>query len=131
MNYIVDPNLIYLLTVVDWIKFFIGIMTAFLIVGFGVLVGCAIYNYVESENPRYRDETRKWNRKWYKWCKQFAITVGVFMVISIALTIFIPSKNTIITMEIAKAATYENVELGVQQLKEAVDYVINAINSLK
>ena len=131
MNYIIDPNLIYLISVVDWLKTFICIMTASLIVGLGVLVGCAIYNYVESENPRYRDESRKWNRKWYQWCKRFAIIVGILMVIFVAFMIFIPSKDTIITMEIAKAATYKNVELGFQQLKEAVDYVINAIKSLK
>ena len=131
MNYIVDPNLIYLLSVVDGLKIFIGMMTAILIVGFGVLVGCAIYNYVESENQRYRDETRKWNHKWYKWCKRLSIVVGVFAVLFIAISIFVPSKETIVYIEIAKAATYENVELGVQQLKEAVDYVINAINSLK
>lgn len=131
MNYIVDPNLVYILSVVDSLKTFILITTAFLIVSFGVLVGCAIYNYVESENPEYRDESRKWNRKWYQWCKRFAIMVGILVAIFIAFTIFIPSKDTIIAMEIAKAATYENVELGIQHLKEAVDYVINAINSLK
>ena len=131
MNYIVDPNLIYLLTVVDKFKIFIGIITAFLIVGLGILIGCTIYNYVESENPEYRDESRKWNRKWYKWCKRLSISVSVFTVLFIALFIFVPSKDTIVCMEIAKTATYENVELGFQRLKEAVDYVINAINSLK
>ena len=71
MNYVVDPNLIYLLTVVNGLKIFISITTACLIVGFVTLVGCTIYNYVESENPDYTDTARQWNRRWHKWCKRF------------------------------------------------------------
>ena len=45
--------------------------------------------------------------------------------------VFIPNKQTIIEMMIAKKATYDNVSWTIEQVKEAVDYVISAIKEIK
>ncbi len=37
----------------------------------------------------------------------------------------------IITMKVAELATKENIALTAQQLKEIVDYIINALKELK
>ena len=54
--------------------------------------------------------------------------VGIFCLIA---AIFIPSKETLIEMQVAKYATWENAEWTVDAVKDAVDYIVNAIGSLK
>ena len=53
------------------------------------------------------------------------------LVISGLILMFVPSKETLIEMMIAKQATYENATWTLDTLKSAVDYVIQAIQSLK
>ena len=55
----------------------------------------------------------------------------VALIISGLILMFVPSKETLIEMMIAKQATYENATWTVDALKSAVDYVIQAIQSLK
>lgn len=47
------------------------------------------------------------------------------------LSVFVPSKETLLSMMVAKFATYENAELTVDAIKDAVDYIVAAIASLK
>ena len=56
----------------------------------------------------------------------FPITI-VFLIISI----LIPSKETLISMMIAKYATKENLGMTVEGIKSAVDYIMNAIKETK
>ena len=57
--------------------------------------------------------------------------VGACTVVCIIAAVFIPTKNTLIEMQIAKFATWENAEWTVDAVKDAVDYIVNAIGSLK
>ena len=41
--------------------------------------------------------------------------------------IFIPSKRTLIEMEVAKHATYENMEIVEEKIKDATDYILEKI----
>ena len=59
------------------------------------------------------------------------IISGVIIIISIFSIIFIPSKQTLIEMMIANAATKGNIELTGEVVKNIVDYVIETINKLK
>ena len=45
--------------------------------------------------------------------------------------VFIPNRDTLIEMQIARLATKENVTGAVDSIKAAVDYVIDAVKSLK
>ena len=49
----------------------------------------------------------------------------------IIVTVFIPSKETLIEMQIAKYVTWENAEWTVDTIKDAVDYIANAIGSIR
>ena len=62
--------------------------------------------------------------------KALKIAIGV-LVISGLVLVFVPSKETLIEMMIAKQATYENATWTLDALKSAVDYVVQAIQSLK
>lgn len=50
--------------------------------------------------------------------------IGLVLII---LSVFIPSKQTSIEMMVARTATFDNVDWSVQQVKEIVDYIVNAL----
>ena len=59
-----------------------------------------------------------------------AITIlGICLAIACIGLIFCPSKETMIEMLVAKTATYENAEWTVETVKEAVDYIIQAVKT--
>jgi Na+/melibiose symporter-like transporter len=45
--------------------------------------------------------------------------------------VFIPNKETLIEMQVAKLATPENAEMTVEKLKGVVDYIIEKAATLK
>ena len=47
--------------------------------------------------------------------------------IALLIALLIPSKETMIQMELARHVTYENVETIVEQITEATDYIIDRI----
>jgi len=65
------------------------------------------------------------NPMWFYWLSVVSC-VRVFVGV-----IFIPSRNTMLEMQIARYATYENAEWTVETIKSAVDYIVQAIGSLK
>lgn len=84
-------------------------------------------NAVNAANASICDDERKAVRFFTKALK---IAIGVCIVSGLFL-VFVPSKETLIEMMVAKQATYENATWTVDALKSAVDYVVQAIQSLK
>ena len=80
-----------------------------------------------QDYPSISDDERKAVRFFTKALK---VGIGVCIVAGLFL-VFVPSKETLIEMMIAKQATYENATWTVDALKSAVDYVVQAIQSLK
>ena len=128
MNYIINPSWFYWLGVVESIRHF---MVAAFIVSIVVVVASAIIVPVNMrmirDFPEMSDDERKTVQFFTKALK---IAIGV-LVISGLVLVFVPSKETLIEMMIAKQATYENATWTLDALKSAVDYVIQAIQSLK
>lgn len=63
--------------------------------------------------------------------KKLEITACIIFMLSLFCMVFVPSKEVLIEMEVAKLATKQNVELTVESLKSIVDYIIDAIAKLK
>ena len=128
MNYIINPSWFYWLGVVESMRHF---MVAAFIVSIAVVVVSAIIIPMNismiREFPDFSDDERKTVQFFTKALK---IAIGV-LVISGLVLVFVPSKETLIEMMIAKQATYENATWTLDALKSAVDYVIQAIQSLK
>lgn len=128
MNYIINPCWFYWLGVVESMLYF---MVAAFIVSIVVVVVSAIIIPMNismiREFPDMSDDERKTVQFFTKALK-IAI---VALVISGLILMFVPSKETLIEMMIAKQATYENATWTLDALKSAVDYVIQAIQSLK
>lgn len=128
MNYIINPSWFYWLGVVNSMR---GFMLAAFIVAI-IIVGVALIvipwnTYIIREFPRVSDDERKTRQFFTKALKP---AIGVCIAAALFL-IFVPSKDTLIEMMIAKQATYENATWTLDALKSAVDYVVQAIQSLK
>ena len=118
MNYIVDPSWVYWMNVADaakWISAIVGGICAI-----ALIIGVPIAIYESCEDRPWHDEVKKW-----------ALPCIIASVVLIAIAVFVPSKKTLITMKVAELATKENIDMTAQQLKEIVDYIINAIKELK
>ena len=128
MNYIINPSWFYWLGVVETMRYF---MIAAFIVSIVTIGAALIIIPVDvkmiQDYPHMCDFEKKTVRFFTKALK---VAIGV-LVISGLILMFVPSKETLIEMMIAKQATYENATWTVDALKSAVDYVIQAIQSLK
>ena len=128
MNYIINPSWFYWLGVVHSMRGFI--LTAFIvsiiIIGVALIIIPVNVKLIQDD-PSISDDERKAVRFFTKALK---VAIGVCIVAGLFL-VFVPSKETLIEMMVAKQATYENATGTVDALKSAVDYVVQAIQSLK
>ena len=110
-GYIINPMWFYWVDVLDGLESIIVIL-AYLI-GVGGFIGGLIYcadNYIDDEEkPRV-----------IRWVKIWAVTISVL----ILLTVLIPSKETMIQMQLAKFGTYENVGHVIETIQDATDYIL-------
>ncbi len=114
MDYIINPMWFYWLQVADDAKFLLAIAGAI-----GGIIAIAIWLCVIGNGGMSIEEGKRVAKiaKWY------AIMFWLIFIISI----FIPSKQTLIEMEIAKHATYSNVESVKEQIKDAADYILDRL----
>ena len=63
--------------------------------------------------------------------QRVATVLAVLAVIMFAIYAFIPSRETLIEMQIAKFTTVENAERALDAVKSATDYIISAIKELQ
>ena len=128
MNYIINPSWFYWLGVVNSMRGFmlVAFIVAIIIVGVSLIIIPVNVKLIQ-DYPSISDDERKVVRFFTRALK---IAIGVGIVAGLSL-VFVPSKETLIEMMIAKQATYENATWTVDALKSAVDYVVQAIQSLK
>lgn len=126
MTYVIDPKLVYLMSVAGGLKTIAIILAVFVGLALLAFLGAYFYNYWQSVEYSADD-----NKIYEKLCKKWAIICLVLFVILSILVVGMPDRHTMIEMFIAKTATVENLSMGVEAVKEATDYVINAIKSLE
>lgn len=128
MNYIINPSWFYWLGVVHSMRGFmlVAFIVAIIIIGVSLIIIPVNVKLIQ-DYPSICDDERKAVRFFTKALK---IAIGVCIVAGLFL-VFVPSKETLIEMMVAKQATYENATWTVDALKSAVDYVVQAIQSLK
>lgn len=128
MNYIINPSWFYWLGVVNSMRGFmlVAFIVAVIIIGVALIIIPVNVKLIQ-DYPRICDDERKAVRFFTKALK---VAIGVCVASGLFL-VFVPSKETLIEMMVAKQATYENATWTVDALKSAVDYVVQAIQSLK
>ena len=128
MNYIINPSWFYWLGVVNSMRGFMlaAFIVAIIIIGVALII-IPVNVKLIWDYPRISDDERKVVRFFTRALK---VSIGV-CIVAVLFLVFVPSKETLIEMMIAKQATYENATWTVDALKSAVDYVVQAIQSLK
>ena len=122
MDYIINPMWFYWLQVADAVKSECIILTV--IIGSILVIAafvCGVWT-IFGDNY-YTDECAKL----IKYIKRL---VPIFIITTLCV-IFVPSKRTLIEMEIAKHATYSNVESVKEQIKDATDYILDKLEGDK
>lgn len=119
MDYIINPSWFYWIEVANAVKTCSFVAAAILLFASIVL---AVASHIDDDFMEHEDAKKK--RKVMAVC---LVALALFS----AVGIFVPSKQTLIEMMIAKKATYDNVSWTLEQVKEAVDYVISAIKEIK
>lgn len=111
-DYIVNPMWFYWLHLVGELReLCFGIFIVYIIV---VIIG---FIYVLVEGDYMKDEA-------IEKIKRTAIKITIIAMIVLVIGIVIPSKGTMIEMEVAKHATYENIEMVEEKIKDATDYIL-------
>ena len=128
MNYIINPSWFYWLGVVESMRYF---MIAAFIISIAAIIVSIIIVPVDMRMIRDFPDMSDDERKSVQFFTKVLKAAIWALVISGLILLFVPSKETIIGMMIAKQATYENATWTLDALKSAVDYVIQAIQSLK
>ena len=123
-NYVIDPKVFYWMNVLGILQTVLAVFGGACVAAFFCLVAGWIYNSCEVK--RGYDQ----NLAYLKACKRWAIVTGIVGFILVTVSIFIPGRTTSIEMIIAKAATFDNVNWTVQQVKDVVDYVVQAIKGI-
>lgn len=128
MNYIINLSWFYWLGVVNSMRGFmlVAFIVAIIIIGVSLIIIPVNVKLIQDYSSICDDE-RKAVRFFTKALK---VAIGVCIASGLFL-VFVPSKETLIEMMVAKQATYENATWTVDALKSAVDYVVQAIQSLK
>lgn len=120
------------------IFYWIGVSSAaqaFFVISVGtaicVLIVAAIIISMEASLvktfPRGSEENIRVVNSWKKIFKYSVITI----IIGSLLCVFIPTKETLLSILVAKYLTYENATWTLESVKEAVNYIINAVAMLK
>lgn len=121
MNYIINPAWVYWMNVCDILKT-IFIVTFIILLGVG-----AIYTfYVACEHAdgyMKKEEFAMAKKK----IKKIIITVLLMAL----LIVFVPTKTTLIEMQIAKICTVDNVKGTVDETKEFIYEIIDKIKGVE
>lgn len=129
MTYIINPMWFYWLSVVDRACQLVRTAAILLFVfSVGFLIVVAFCRHIVFDC----DECSKGCSEYKAGGKvqRVAIVLFVVAVILFIIHVFIPPRETLIEMQIARFTTVENAEWALDAIKSATDYIVSAIKEL-
>lgn len=143
-NYIIDPAVFYWINVLSIMQTVFAVIGGFALTAFIALFItslCKRYELSEPEKPdkdsRYDMERYQREMRFYeddlndlRMIKKYMMITLVAGCLMVLVSIFIPGKQTSVEMLIARTATFDNVNWTAQQIKEIVDYIVNALKGV-
>lgn len=130
MTYIINPMWFYWLNVVDRAYQFIRTAAILLFLLSVVLfIAAAFCKYAAIDYHTIDEECFEYVTSVK--LQRIAKVVAVVAVILFIIHVFIPSRETLIEMQIARFTTVENAEWALDAVKSATDYIVSAIKELQ
>lgn len=126
-TYIINPMWFYWLQVIGESKSFFCAFGWGLVIYFVVLV--LTWAICKSSYKNY-PQISSGELKTYTALEKVFKPLLIVSITSIALSILIPSKETLLSMMVAKFATYENAQWTADAIKSTVDYIIEAFKAI-
>mgnify|MGYP003550462753 CR=1 FL=1 len=111
-GYIVDPMWFYWLQVSSSGRIFLMVVCSIVL---GIIAFTMFIVGVEGSKEDLGEFAKK--------LRKYAI----ISIIGLVIGLLLPSEETLIRMEIAKNATYENVEIVMEEITNAADYIIGEL----
>ena len=133
MDPIVNPWLIYLISVINSIRIFAFILGLVFSIPLLIYFVSDFFNYINEDIlfPYQLDEYEELKKRNAKQIKKYFILCLTFILVGL----LIPSKETLITMLIANVITPDNINMSNELIKHNVqDYVniiVDGINKTK
>ena len=123
MEPIISPFFFYFINLVEnvWgVSIAAAIVSGVAICALLTCCACESDSEYESFNDIYNNHYKKVTRRSILIC-----------VISIVICLFVPSKETMIEMAIAKNVTSQNIELAKDSVKGIIDYTIESVEKIR
>ena len=111
MEYYIDPSWFYWVDVIGALRSFF----VFILIFSGIFAVFAFLIYDEAIIEK-------------KTFKKIEIITVVFFIFSLFVIIFIPSKEVLIEIEVAKLAAENNLKLTADSIKDIINYIAETIN---
>lgn len=130
MTYIINPMWFYWLSVADKvcqaaytlaIPLFAFSIASYVVAAVLKFVAIDDYDGINRESPGHIIGTK---------LQRAATALAVIAAILYAIYTFVPSRETLIEMQIARFTTVENAEWALDAIKSATDYIVSAIKEL-
>ena len=121
-DYIINPMWFYWLDLLSDLECAICIIAGTVLVGIVVLLIISATKIFEGWDNEEKDLGKKIAKKAIKLS---VIPIGLLFIVAL-----IPSKETMYQMMIAKYITHENINLSVEAVKSAVDYIVQAFKGM-
>ena len=120
-NYIIDPAWIYWVNICDAVKtmfIVIAVLSASVLVALliATVADELVFDDVDADYAKIKKLIR------------FVISVTL---LSTAAAIFIPNATTLIGLKVTELVTQSNIDFSTDALKSVVDYIVEAIKSVK
>ena len=119
MNYIIDPKIFYIVSLLNSIKMFFIVSGSICLMG-SCVTGILFYVTVTDEEFETAEKLRR-----------ICIKLLKYGSIIILISLFIPSEDTCLRMIVANYVTVDNANNGISAVKEIIDYIITSINTIK
>lgn len=119
MEPIINPWIFYVINVICNLHFITGLLGT---LSFGAIIVLVIY-WVFTSDDKWNESAKENKRLAAKWAKR----LGVFFIVDAAIGIFIPSKETMITMLVSNYVTPDNIQIVQGNIVDFTKQLVSAV----
>ena len=119
MTYVINPWFFYWMQVSDTVREVLGILACLVGVAMAIAAAVKMCCWFGEESEDLKRATDR------------ALKTSVILFVPLLLLYsFLPSRDTLLSMQVASLTTAENAEMALAAVQSAVDYIIEAIGRL-